>query len=62
MANFAVIEDGKVINIIVADSKTIAEEVTNKTCIEYNELNPVLIGSKYNGSSFEAVPVLEETK
>ena len=30
---FAVIENSKVINIIVADSKEIAEMVTGKTCI-----------------------------
>jgi hypothetical protein len=35
MANFAVIEDGKVINTILADSKAIAEKVTGKTCVEF---------------------------
>jgi hypothetical protein len=32
---FAVIKNNKVINIIVADTKTIAEEVTELQCIEY---------------------------
>jgi hypothetical protein len=36
MANFAVIKDNKVENVIVADSKTIAEEVTGFTCIQYD--------------------------
>ena len=31
---FAVIEDNKVINLIVADNKEIAEEVTCLTCID----------------------------
>lgn len=35
MGNFAVIEDGVVITTIVAESKTIAEEVTGATCVEY---------------------------
>lgn len=35
MANFAVIDGDKVLNTIVADSKTIAEEVTGKTCIQF---------------------------
>jgi len=35
MATFAVIENNTVTNIIVADTKQIAEEVTGMTCIEY---------------------------
>ena len=34
--NYAVIENDKVINVIVADDITIAEEVTGKECIECN--------------------------
>jgi len=32
--NYAVIENNKVINVIVADALAIAEEVTGKECIE----------------------------
>lgn len=32
---FAVIEDGTVINLIVAESLEIAEEVTGLVCVEY---------------------------
>lgn len=39
--NFAVIENAKVINVIVADSKEIAESLTEKECIEYTEENPL---------------------
>ena len=53
MANFAVIEDGKVTNTILADSKAIAEEVTGKTCVEYTNNNPACIGLGYDGTTFE---------
>lgn len=53
MANYAVIQNDKVTNVIVADSKEIAEEVTGLICIEYTEENPAGIGDIYNGSTFE---------
>lgn len=59
MKNFAVIENNIVINVIVADSKEIAEEATNQTCVEYTNENPAGIGWTYNGVSFDA-PVVEE--
>lgn len=34
MANYAIIEDNKVINVIVAESAEIAIEVTNKEVLE----------------------------
>jgi hypothetical protein len=34
MANYAVIENQKVINVIVADSLEIAQEVTQTLCVE----------------------------
>lgn len=57
MATFAVLKDNKVINVIIADTKEIAEQVTNKTCIEYTEENPAGIDWTYNGSEFIA-PVI----
>ena len=53
MANFAVIEDGKVLNTILAESKVIAEEVTGKICVEYTVENPAHIGLGYDGTTFE---------
>jgi hypothetical protein len=44
MATYAVIENGTVINVIVADSKEIAEQITEKTCIEYTEDSPLGMG------------------
>jgi hypothetical protein len=59
MANFAIIEDGKVLNTILAESKAVAEEVTGKTAVEYTDSNPAHIGLGYDGTTFEQ-PALEE--
>ena len=59
MANFAVIDNNVVTNIIVADTKKIAEEVTGATCVEYTNENPAGIGWIYNGENF-ITPVVEE--
>ena len=52
MANYAVIENSKVTNVIVADSKEIAEQVTGLTCVEYTEENPACIGNTWDGTNF----------
>lgn len=54
MSLFAVLNYGVVVNTIVADSKSIAEEVTNMECIEYTYDTPVGIGYTYDGSTFSA--------
>lgn len=60
MATFAVIENGIVVNTIVADTKEIAEMVTKQTCVEYTDLIPAGIGYAYDGKSFiEPKPVVE---
>jgi hypothetical protein len=51
MAHFAVVSDGSVINVIVADSREIAEEITNTTCIEYDGTNPAGIGWTYDAET-----------
>ena len=53
MANYAVMKNNKVSNVIVADTKEVAEEITSSVCIEYTEVNPAGIGWTYNGSTFE---------
>jgi hypothetical protein len=58
MATYAVIKDEEVINVIVAESKEVAETVTGLTCVEYTESNPAGIGWIYNGTDFSA-PVTE---
>lgn len=49
--NFAIIEDGIVLNTIVADSKAIAEEVTGLTCVEYTT-EPAEPGGTYSNGVF----------
>ena len=51
MAKFAVIEGSLVTNTILAESKEIAEAVTNKTCIEYTD-EPAEVGGTYSNGVF----------
>ena len=60
MAHFAEIKDGLVTNVIVADTKEIAELVTGLTCVEYTDSNPAGIGWTYDGSVFTP-PAVQET-
>jgi hypothetical protein len=62
MANFAVIKDNKVENIIVADSKAIAEEVTGATCVAYTDEDRPHIGLGYSKGVFEQPAVEEPTE
>ena len=48
MANYAVIDNGTVINTIVADSLEVAEEVTGKTCVVFTDENPIGINWYWN--------------
>ena len=59
MANYAVIKDGIVNNVIIADTKEIAETVTGVTCVEI-EYIPGAPGIHwtYDGTNFTA-PVVE---
>lgn len=58
MANFAVLDEyNKVINIIVADSLEIAEQVTGLSCVEYTDQNPAVIGLGYSNGVFENPPM-----
>jgi hypothetical protein len=60
MANYAVIKDGFVNNVIIADTKEIAEMVTGLTCVEVdNEPGAPGIGWSYDGAEFTA-PVVED--
>jgi len=59
MANYAVIKDGIVNNVIVADTKEIAETVTGLTCVEVEHVPGAPgIGWSYDGTTFTA-PVIE---
>ena len=59
MATFAVLTNSVVSNVIVADSKEIAEEATNATCIEYTETDTVNIGWTWDGITFTEPTVIE---
>ena len=52
MAEFAVIVNNTVVNMIVAESKEIAEQATFTTCIETNPEMCIKIGMQWDGSSF----------
>jgi hypothetical protein len=56
MFNFAVMNSNIVENIILADSKEIAEQVTNKICIEYTNENPAGIGYTYDENTNTFIP------
>jgi hypothetical protein len=59
MANYAVIKDGLVTNVIVAESQEIAESVAGLTCVEVNnEPGAPGIGWSYDGTDFTA-PITE---
>jgi len=62
MANFAVVEDGIVTNIIVAESLETAQDVTGKTCVEYTDENPAKMGLGYADGIFEQPKVEEPTE
>jgi hypothetical protein len=51
MANFAVLDGESIINTIVAESKTIAESVTGKTCVKYTT-EPAGVGGTYSNGKF----------
>ena len=57
MALFAVINNDSVSNVIVCDTKELAETLTGKTCIEYAEDSGVAIGWKYIDGAFVEPPV-----
>lgn len=62
MAKYAVIKDGIIDNVILADTKEIAETVTGLTCIEIEHVPDAPgIGWLYDGVEFTA-PVAEVTE
>ena len=57
MKTFAIIEDQVVVNVIVAESLEIANELTGQVCVEYTEENPAHIGLTFDGEFFEQPPI-----
>jgi hypothetical protein len=68
MLNFVVVEDGKISNLIVSQSKEVAEEITGAECIQYDNtlVNPKIGQSIVDGEvvDLEYFPVeeVEETQ
>jgi hypothetical protein len=60
MADYGVIENDIIENVIVAESKEIAETVTGKLCVELPPTN-VGVGWAYKSGTFTA-PVIKEKK
>jgi hypothetical protein len=56
MKKFAVLEDNKIINIIIADSKENAENLTGKICIEFTDEPAEPNGTYENGRFLRAKP------
>jgi hypothetical protein len=52
MATYAVLENGLVINRLVAESLELAELASGKTCVEYTDLQIVDDGFSYDGTNF----------
>lgn len=53
MPNFAVISSNKVINVIVAESKEVAEAITTQRCEEITEAFPVKLNWEYDSQTNE---------
>ena len=51
--NFGVVVNGIVENIVVADSKEMAEMATGKPCFEYTADKPAFLGLGHDGKEFE---------
>lgn len=59
MAIFAVTNGSSITNMIIADSKEIAEEITKSVCIEHTLENPISQTWVWDGTTFVA-PIVEE--
>lgn len=57
--NFAVIKNNIVENIIVCDSREVAEQITGLLCIQYTDEKLARIGDTWDGTNF-TTPVVEE--
>lgn len=49
MPNFAVLDGENIINTVVAESISVAEEITGKTCIEFTNEHAEIGGTYANG-------------
>lgn len=59
MALFAIINNNHVSNIIIAETKEIAEMISDGIAVEYNENDYVCIGMEYKNKKFIVPPLPE---
>jgi len=57
MALFAIINNDKVSNVIIAENKEIAELVSNGVAVEYQPDDYVFIGMEYKNGEFIVPPL-----
>jgi hypothetical protein len=50
MSNFAIIENGIVVDVIICENKEIAQSITNKECVEYPDDDLIGIGYIWNNA------------
>ena len=56
MPNFAVIDGNNVVNTILAESKAIAEKLTEKTCVQYTTESAEIGGTYIDGIFIQRKP------
>jgi hypothetical protein len=54
MKTWAVINNNAVTNVMVCESKELAEQISGFPCVEYTNENPAAIGWAYDGKTFTA--------
>ena len=60
MGNFAVIQNNQVVNLILAESKNAAEDVTGLECVEYDDSSKPFIGGSYVDNILEQLEEQEQ--
>ena len=53
MAKFAIVENDIVVEVLVAETKAIADELTGRDCIEWTDEDPTVIGRSYIDGVFD---------
>jgi hypothetical protein len=62
MPKFAVIENDVVKNIIVADDLIIAETITENTCLEYTDENPLFLNAELDVATVKKIKAIQSKK
>jgi hypothetical protein len=59
MQNFAIVEGGEIVNLVIAESIEVAEEISGKSAIEFNidEIRPLIGWSVVDGVIVDEDPL-----